>query len=162
MTRKHPRGALEQADALEAKARALSEKAAFLRATGGQELRLVPTPRADVGPPATDSSAALSALASALLPHLRHMLAAEQEGGALVDVCKMVPGPRRSLMGACRRAEIVGAVRIGRRWLAPRAAVEAWLRARGPRLVPSRADDDDDLESVRRSLATPGRRRRRR
>lgn len=106
------------------------------------------------------SSAAMHALAIALLPHLRQLLAAERDGVDLVDVCATVPGPKRTVMAACRRGDVTGAVRVGRRWLAPRAGVEAWLRSRGPRLVNAPGNDDDELESVRRSLATPGRRRR--
>jgi hypothetical protein len=102
----------------------------------------------------------MHALAIALLPHLRQLLAAERDGVDLVDVCATVPGPKRTVMAACRRGDVTGAVRVGRRWLAPRAGVEAWLRSRGPRLVNAPGNDDDELESVRRSLATPGRRRR--
>jgi len=150
------------ADRLEAKARALLEKAARLRG----EQRDGPTDEpsraqlkmlAPSAPPAA-STAALQALAVALLPHLRQLLVDDHRGGDLVDVLVTVPGPKRTMMAACRRGDIAGAVMVGRRWLAPRAEVEAWLRARGPRLVPDPDGDDDDLEAVRRSLATPGRR----
>jgi len=108
-----------------------------------------------------DFSTAMRALAVALLPYLRELLSAQREDNGLVDVCAVVPGPKRTIMAACRRGEVSGAVRIGRRWLASRGCVDAWLRSRGPRVVASPDGDEDELESVRRSLATPGRRRRR-
>jgi hypothetical protein len=106
------------------------------------------------------SSVALRALAEALAPHLRELLDGARVEGELVDVAAVVPLPRRTVYRACRRGDVVGASRVGRRWLASRGAVEAWLRACGPRALATPADDDEDLESVRRSLATPGRRRR--
>jgi hypothetical protein len=109
----------------------------------------------------TADSSALRILALALLPYIEELLSVQRQNDGLVDVCGAVPGPRRTIMAACRRGDIVGAVRVGRRWLAPRAGIDTWLRARGPRNVPSPHGDEDDLESVRRSLATPGRRRRR-
>jgi hypothetical protein len=123
------------------------------------EPRLVEVSKARLG--AGTADAALRALAIALLPHLVDLLSAQRSDEHLIDVCAAVPGPRRSIMAACRRGDIFGAVRVGRRWLAPRAGIDAWLRARGPRIVSSLDGDEDDLESVRRSLATPGRRRRR-
>jgi hypothetical protein len=125
------------------------------------EQRLVEVSTTSLGASGTDSSA-MRTLAIALFPYLRKLLlSAQRRDEHLLDVCAAVPGPRRTIMAACRRGDISGAVRIGRRWLAPRAGIDAWLRARGPRIVPSPDGDQDDLESVRRSLATPGRRRRR-
>jgi len=106
-----------------------------------------------------DSFAAMHALAVALLPHLCQLLAAQRRDEGLVDVCAVVPGPRRTIMAACRRGEVSGAVRVGRRWLASRGCVDAWLRSRNPGAIPP-SGDEDELESVRRSLATPGRQRR--
>ena len=102
------------------------------------------------------ADAALDALADALLPRLRARLIAETRDADLVDVLEAVPGPRRSIMRACREGRIAGAVRVGRRWLAPRAAVDAWLRSMAPQLVRVGAADDD-LEDIRRSLALPAR-----
>ena len=100
---------------------------------------------------------ALRALALALLPHLRELLGVHQ-GEELVDVAETVPLPRRTVFAACRRGQIEGASRRGRRWLATKSAVDAWLRAGGPRLVQTTADDEDELESMRRSLVSNGRR----
>jgi hypothetical protein len=50
----------------------------------------------------------------------------------LVDVVETVPAPKRAVMRACRNGEIDSAGCIGRRWIAPRVAVDAWLRAKGP------------------------------
>ncbi len=99
-------------------------------------------------------SAALDALAEALLPRLLSRLATEQRDAELVDVAAVVPLPRRTVYRACRAGRIEGALRVGRRWLATRAAVDAWVRSCGPRAVPSPKDDaTDDLEPLRRSLA---------
>jgi hypothetical protein len=62
-------------------------------------------------------------------------------------------------MRACRSGAIVGAVRVGRRWLAPRASVQAWLRSMGPRSLTTPKDGGDDLEPLRAALARPARRR---
>ena len=142
--------------------RAMVEQAAAFRpeeARGRQDKpRLV---KKSLDARTTDSAtAAVHALAVALLPHLRDLLSTERNEESMVEVCAVVPGPRRTIMAACRRGEVSGAVRVGRRWLAPRAGVDAWLRSRGPHLVPTPGGDEDELESVRRSLATPGRRRR--
>jgi hypothetical protein len=103
---------------------------------------------------------ALRTLALALAPHLAELLGAARADDALVDVCMAVPVPKRIVMAACRRGDVAGASRVGRKWLAPRASVDAFVRARGPRAVPSPADAGDDLEVTRRRLAQPGRRRR--
>jgi hypothetical protein len=96
----------------------------------------------------------LLALATALLPHLRALLVAERGEGDLVDVLNRVPGPRRTIMRAARTGKIRGAVRVGRRWLAPQSGIDDWLRLQGPRLVSSRDGDDvDDLEALRQRLA---------
>ena len=99
-------------------------------------------------------SAALDALAEALLPRLLSRLAAERQDAKLVDVAAVVPLPRRTVYRACRAGRIEGARRVGRRWLAARAAVDAWVRSCGPRAVPSPNDDAaDDLAPLRRALA---------
>jgi hypothetical protein len=123
------------------------------------EPRLIEVSKTDLGARDTDSSTAMRVLAVALIPHLLELFSAQRGDEHLVDVCAAVPGPRRTIMAACRRGDISGAVRVGRRWLAPRTGIDAWLRARGPRVVPAPGGEDDDLESVRRSLAMPGRRR---
>ena len=103
---------------------------------------------------------ALRALAVALAPLLRDLLASEAHQSALVDVLASVPGPRRSVMGACRSGAIEGAARVGRRWLAPRSAVDAWLRSQRPRALPTAKEGDgDELERLRARLARPARRR---
>jgi hypothetical protein len=97
-------------------------------------------------------SQALPVFAEILAPYLRPLLAPED--AFLVDVANAVPTSRRSLYAACRRGEIDGAVRVARRWLAPKASLDTWLRARGPRLVTSTPEEeDDDLEPLRRRLA---------
>ena len=58
-------------------------------------------------------------------------------------------------MRACRAGRIAGASLVGRRWLAPRGAVEAWLRELGPRAVPASDDQGDDLDDIRRWIASP-------
>jgi hypothetical protein len=157
-------GDRDEAERLEAKAYAMLEDAARLRR--GHPPSQHEPPRAALSLVAgTDasidrSSAAMRALAVTLVPYLQELLSTQRAGEALIDVCAAVPAPRRTVMGACRRGDVAGAVLVGRRWLAPQAGVDAWLRARGPRVVEQPRGDDDDLESVRRSLATPGRRRR--
>jgi hypothetical protein len=115
-------------------------------------LRVVAT-KTEVG---TD---AIRALAVALLPYLRELGALEQRDGELADVAGVVPLPRRVVYAACRSGAIAGASRVARRWLATRSAIDAWLRARGPRLVQAE-HDDDELEATRRRLTSPARRRR--
>jgi hypothetical protein len=107
---------------------------------------------------------ALDALADALLPRLLARLGTEREAGELVEVAGIVPLPRRVVLRACRGGAIPGAVRVARRWLAPRSSVDAWLRSQGPRVVPTPRDDgeDDDLEETFASLARPSRPRSRR
>ena len=121
-----------------------------------RRLRLAP------GAAAHDQSGeALRALAIALAPYLRAVLGVGVEATELIDVCKTVPGPRRVLARACREGAIAGAARVGRRWLATRAAVDDYLRARGPRNVTphsSAGDDPDDLEDLRRELTRGGKR----
>lgn len=117
-----------------------------------RRLTLASEPAADVG------ADALRALAVALAPHLRELLVVEADGAQLVDVAEVVPLPRRAVYRACRTGDLA-AVKRGRRWLATRAAVDAWVRLGGPRLV-SPSPEEDDLEAVRRSLARSGPRRR--
>ncbi len=103
--------------------------------------------------PATEAGAdALRALAAALAPYLRKLLVDEVNAAHLADVADFVPLPRRTVYAACRRGDLA-AVKRGRRWLATRAAIDAWLRLGGPRLVASPSEADDDLENVRKSLA---------
>ena len=99
----------------------------------------------------------LEALAQRLAPLVARYLG-ESASSHLVDVAASVPASKRALYRACRRGEIEGATRVARRWLAPRAAIEAWLRARGPRLVPAPTAEADDLEPLRRRLLAGGRR----
>jgi hypothetical protein len=110
------------------------------------------------GAPGEVGAAALDALADALLPRLCARLGSAALAAEVVDVLTAVPGPRRTIMAACRRGEISGAARIGRRWCAARGAIEVWIRAHGPRLVQP-DDGADELEPLRRSLAQPARRR---
>ncbi len=123
-----------------------------------------------VGPASEPDPAveALRILARVLAPYLREVLAAQQTDDDVVEIVAIVPLPKRRVFAACRRGEIEGAVRKARRWFARRADVLAWLNARGPAVAGQREDgdgyeDDDEarLEAVRRSLMTPGIRRRR-
>ncbi len=88
------------------------------------------------------------------LSQVHRELAACEPGadGALVDVLRAVPASKRSILRACRLGEIAGAAKVGRRWLAPQSSIDAWLRARGPRVVKA-AHDEDDLEDLRRELS---------
>ena len=99
-----------------------------------------------------DAETTLRTLARVLRPYLRALEEEERHGAQLVDVLKFVPAPKRTVMAACRTGKIDGATKVGRRWLAPRAAVERWLRQRGPRVVP---DKPDRLEALRRRLSSP-------
>lgn len=102
--------------------------------------------------PRETETAVLRALAAALLPYLRELLAFEQRGAELVDVADMVPLPRRQVFRACRSGAIVGASRVGRRWLATRGAVEAWVRSAS---ATGQGMGDDDLQELREALARP-------
>lgn len=116
-------------------------------AEGGRRL-------AAVEPSAAGASAdVLELLARELAPRVARLLDAGYRGGELVDVAAVVPAPRRTVMRACRTGAVVGAVRLGRHWLAPRASVEAWLRSMGPRPLANKNDGGDELEPLRRSLA---------
>jgi hypothetical protein len=119
--------------------------------------RLVERPAADSGAEVLRCVRELVMLA---VPELRGL---ERGACDLVDVAAAVPASRRVLFRACRDGAIVGASRVGRRWLAPRSSIDEWLRSRGPRLVPAAPadDDDDELEALRQSLARPDRRPRR-
>jgi excisionase family DNA binding protein len=109
-------------------------------------------------PKVETAAAALRAFAVALAPYLRELLVVEADGVQLVDVAEVVPLPRRTVYKACRRGDLA-AVKRGRRWLATRSAVDAWVRIGGPRLVRT-SPEGDDLEEVRRSLMRVGPRRR--
>jgi hypothetical protein len=120
--------------------------------TRGAGLHLVLAPRA-AAEAGADVLRLLRALVLMAVPELSAM---RREDAELVDVVRTVPGPRRTLMRACRNGQIAGAARVGRRWLASRAAVEAWLRAHGPRLVSVAGEEDaDDLDYLRSALAVP-------
>ena len=101
----------------------------------------------------------------------RRPRAGSSPGDELVDVVRFVPAPKRCVMRACRAGRIAGASLVGRRWLAPRAAVEAWLRELGPSsssrprttmattsttfVVVSRALESPCAAAVRPTLASP-------
>lgn len=110
--------------------------------------------------PADAEAGALDALADALFPRFLARLQVERRDSEILDVLRAVPGPRRVLMAACRGGRIADAVKVGRRWCAPRGSIDAWLRACGPRAVAAPVEDGDDLEDLRASLARPARRRR--
>jgi hypothetical protein len=103
-----------------------------------------------MAPETETESAALRALAGALLPYLREFIALEQRDRELVDVAATLPLPRRLLFRACRSGAIAGAARIGRRWLATRGAVEAWARSKSP---PVPGAYEDHLQEMRKRLA---------
>jgi hypothetical protein len=111
--------------------------------------------------PAPDA-VALDALARALAPRVAELLASARTGAQLVDVVASVPAPKRSVMAACRAGKIEGARRVGRRWLASRASIDAWVRSCGARPVaPADADDGGDgLAATRAALLAAPRRRR--
>jgi len=101
------------------------------------------------------------ALAPFLLPLLREELA---RGGALdelVDVVEHVPAPPRTLQAACRSGAIEGARKVGRRWIAPRVSVDAWMRAHGPRAAEKKGGARDDLDALRDRWARPTKGRKR-
>jgi hypothetical protein len=126
---------------------------------GGAQVMRAP-PHLPVVPTADTAATALRALAAALLPHLRDLLAAEKDAETLLDVAQTVPLSRRVLFAACRRGELVSFKR-GRSWVARRKDIDNWLRLGAPHLVPA-SEEDDELEPIRRSLTCPERRRRRR
>ncbi len=112
-----------------------------------------------------DPSEALRAMATALAPLLVPLILEALRGATsapLVDIAAAVPASRRSLYRAARAGEIAGAVRVARRWCAPRESLDAWLRARGPRLVEAPEDERDELERVRARLAAGNRKSQRR
>lgn len=108
-------------------------------------------------PIASADADAMRGLARALVPYLKELLE-QRQGAELVDVVREVPASKRAVMRACREGRIVGAVRVARRWLAPKSSVMAWLGQLGPRLV-APADEDDDLGPLRAELARPPRKR---
>ncbi len=116
----------------------------------------------------------LRALVLAAVPELAELLASAGPDGQLVDVLNMLPpserkpggdgrhriGVARAAVTACRSGAIAGAAMVGRRYVAPRSSVLAWLRAQGPRPLPAPVDKagmGDELEDLRRSLARPER-----
>jgi hypothetical protein len=117
-------------------------------------LRLARNPAADAGADACPTCRAIAAALAKLVPQI------ERPEVEQVDVCAALPGAERTVMRDCREGRIEGAAKIGRRWYVSRPALDRYLRARGPRVVPTPAEDEDGLEQTRRRLATPGRRRR--
>jgi hypothetical protein len=111
--------------------------------------------RIAASPVSDPNGEALRSLARALLPYLREELARDRSEGELLDVLEHVPGSQRSLMTACRTGEIAGAKKVARRWIATRAAIDAYLRTRGPRVVDR--DDGDELDDLRTRIARGGR-----
>jgi len=105
--------------------------------------------------PRQDAGGALRALAVALAPFLRELVEAEQYGDERVEVASAVPGPRRVVLRACRTGKITDAVKVGRKWIASRGAINSWLQSLGPRRVVAQSRGDD-LEALRASLARAG------
>jgi hypothetical protein len=97
-----------------------------------------------------DSETALRAIAAAIAPFVRDLIVADLHDDRLVDVLATVPGTRRTILRACRRGAIHGAAKVGRRWVARRTSVDAWL---GTLTVLPCSNDDDEFEELRRSLA---------
>ncbi len=112
-----------------------------------------------VGPLGADRDPFEAALDARIEAVVRRVLG-ERRSADLLDVLETVPGPRRSIMKAARSGKIRGAVRVGRRWLAPREAINDWLTRVGPRpLAAAKSEDvDDELEPLRRRLLAGGRR----
>jgi hypothetical protein len=112
-------------------------------------------PRLQLAAAPNAGSDALRVLAVALLPYLLELIAIDRRDDELCDVLQTIPGPpRRSILRDCRSGAIANASCIGRRWIAPRASIAAYLRDRAPRVVPRAAADD--LEAVRERLLRPG------
>jgi hypothetical protein len=103
------------------------------------------------------------AMADVLRPILELGAPAQGDDAQLVDVAGVLPPKdRRHVYRACRTGAIANAAKLGRRWLARRSDVDAWLRTLGPRLVvPASTEDEDKVDRAIRRLAAPGRRRRR-
>jgi hypothetical protein len=127
---------------------------------GGAQVVRAPARRPPAPASTADADTALRALAAALAPYLREVLAAEADAVILLDVARAVPLSRRVLFAACRRGELQ-AVKKGRNWLATREAIDTWLRLGAPHLVPP-SSEDDELEPLRRSLMRPESHHRRR
>jgi hypothetical protein len=107
----------------------------------------------------------LRALARVLKPYLAELDRGEPDG--LIDVESFFPaatrGERRTIMAACREGRIAEAVKIARRWRAPRASIVAWAHTLGPRIVriaDTSPTAPDDLEELRVALTRPARVRR--
>jgi len=84
-------------------------------------------------------------LAPKLVPHLAPLLAnvRAQSGPDEVDLATVPPGKRRCY-AAARSGEIEGAIKLLRRWYAPRQSYarwyEQWRAAKGTRPPPSRPE----------------------
>lgn len=63
---------------------------------------------------------------------VREELAIAREESDLVDVAKAIPLSRRVVLGLCRDGKIHGAKKVGKRWLAKREDVEAFLASVEP------------------------------
>jgi hypothetical protein len=75
------------------------------------------------------------------------------ETDPLVDVVKVVPRSRRSVLRACRAGAIAGVTKTGRTWVARRSDVDAWLAAqRRPTLQSAAARDVDELDDLRAAM----------
>ncbi|HEY2367447.1 MAG TPA: helix-turn-helix domain-containing protein [Polyangiaceae bacterium] len=94
----------------------------------------------------------MRALARVLKPYLDELNARDTSAAELLDVCEHIPAPTKTLHRACRAGRIVGACKVGRRWLATREAIDAFLRTQGPRLAKPR-DDGDELDEMRERIA---------
>ena len=98
----------------------------------------------------------LEVIAQVIAPRVGELLAAQRREEGLVDVAAFVGETKqRRIAGPCRNGSIAGACQVARRWRAPRAAVEAWLRTLGPRALPAGKSEpgDDGFETLRRRLA---------
>jgi transposase-like protein len=101
------------------------------------------------------NAAALDAMAEALVPRILARLTTEQLAVEFVDVARFLDEDKqRAIAKPCRSGAIAGAVKVARRWKAPRAALLSWLEQRGPRAIAAKNDDEaDELEDLRRRIA---------
>lgn len=73
----------------------------------------------------------------------------------LVDVTKALPMPKRSALALARSGAIRGAVKVGRVWMATRAALAAYLASRAPTMAPE-AEAEAEPWTPARALARAG------
>lgn len=100
---------------------------------------------------------ALRPLVETIAPAVAALLRESQlDVDPIVDVCAVVPAPRRAVQRACREGKIAGAKKNGRAWLAKRSAIDAWLAEGGSRTsalaTPANDEEDDELNALRSSL----------